>query len=88
MVVLIKTMKNILLIFVIIEFCFSKTISISGSIFNNQGKPSRKAEVKLYTIDESQIGLVKTKFILCIKDNILFNSIPRTSHTVTTLIQL
>jgi len=53
-------MKNTLLIFFIIEFCFSKTISISGSIFNDEGKPSRKAEVKLYTIDESQIGLVKT----------------------------
>ena len=60
MVVLIKTMKNILIILIIIEFCFSKTISISGSIFNDEGKPSRKAEVKLYTIDESQIGLVKT----------------------------
>ena len=53
-------MRNILLVFVIIEICFSKTVSISGSIYNDEGKPSRRAEVKLFTIDESQIGLVKT----------------------------
>ena len=59
-VVLIKTMKNIIVTLLLIEFCFSKTVSISGSIINDEGKPSRKAEVTLFGIDDSPIGLVKT----------------------------
>ena len=53
-------MKNIIIVLLLIEFCFSKTVSISGSIINNEGKPSRKAEVTLFGIDDSPIGLVKT----------------------------
>ena len=53
-------MKNIIFLLLIFEFCFPKTVSISGSIFNNEGKPSRKAEVALFTLDESPIALAKT----------------------------
>ena len=53
-------MKNIIIVLLLIEFCFSKTVSISGSIINGEGKPSRKAEVTLFGIDDSPIGLVKT----------------------------
>lgn len=53
-------MKNIIITLLLIEFCFSKTVSISGSIINDEGKPSRKAEVTLFGIDDSPIGLVKT----------------------------
>ena len=53
-------MKNIIIVLLLIEFCFSKTVSISGSIINDEGKPSRKAEVTLFGIDDSPIGLVKT----------------------------
>ena len=53
-------MKNIIIALLLIEFCYSKTVSISGSIINDEGKPSRKAEVTLFGIDDSPIGLVKT----------------------------
>lgn len=53
-------MKKIIFLVLIFEICLSKTVSISGSVFNNEGKPSRKAEVTLFTLDESPIALTKT----------------------------
>ena len=53
-------MKYILFILLVIEFGFAKTVTISGSIFNDEGKPSRKSEVTLFSIDGAPISMVKT----------------------------
>ena len=53
-------MKYLLYILLVIDLCFAKTVTISGSIFNNEGKPSRKAEVTLLAIDGSPITMMKT----------------------------
>ena len=57
---LIKTMKNLLYILLVIDLCLAKTVTISGSIFNDEGKPSRKAEVTLLAIDGYPITMMKT----------------------------
>ena len=53
-------MKKLLFIFFLFQLCFSNTVSISGSIFNEEGKPSRKALVKLLDINENIFSTVKT----------------------------
>ena len=54
-------MKYLLYILLVIDLCFAKTVTISGSIFNGQGKPSRKSEVTLFSIDgNSPIAMMKT----------------------------
>ena len=53
-------MKYLLYILLVIDLCFAKTVTISGSIFNDEGKPSRKAEVTLLAIDGSPITMMKT----------------------------
>ena len=53
-------MKFLLYILLIIEICFANTVSISGSVFNNKGKPVRKAQVELLNIFDEVISLVKT----------------------------
>ena len=57
---LIKTMKNLLYILLVIDLCLAKTVTISGSIFNGQGKPSRKSEVTLFSVDGAPISMMKT----------------------------
>ena len=53
-------MKKLFFIFFLIQLCFSNTVSITGSIFNEEGKPSRKALVKLLDINENIFSTVKT----------------------------
>ena len=53
-------MKFLLYILFIFEICFANTVSISGSVFNNEGKPSRKAQVELLNIFDEVVSLVKT----------------------------
>mgnify|MGYP005729592973 FL=1 len=53
-------MKKFSFIFFLFQLCFSNTVSITGSIFNEEGKPSRKALVKLLDIDENIFSTVKT----------------------------
>ena len=53
-------MKFLLFLLFIINICFSNTVSISGSIFNNEAKPSRKAEVELLNIFDEVVYVVKT----------------------------
>ena len=53
-------MKKLFFIFFLFQLCFSNTVSISGSIFNEEGKPSRKALVKLLDINENIFSTVKT----------------------------
>ena len=53
-------MKYLLYILLVIDLCFAKTVTISGSIFNDEGKPSRKSEVTLFSIDGSPISMMKT----------------------------
>ena len=53
-------MKFLLFLLFIINICFANTVSISGSIFNDEGKPSRKAEVELLNIFDEVIYVVKT----------------------------
>ena len=53
-------MKFLLFSLFIIDICFANTVSISGSIFNNESKPSRKAQVELLNIFDEVILVVKT----------------------------
>ena len=53
-------MKKLFFIFFLFQLCFSNTVSITGSIFNEEGKPSRKALVKLLDINENIFSTVKT----------------------------
>ena len=53
-------MKYLIYILIVIDLCFAKTVTISGSVFNDEGKPSRKSEVTLFSIDGSPISMMKT----------------------------
>ena len=53
-------MKKFFSILFIFQFCYSNSVSITGSVFNEEGKPSRKALVKLLDIDENIFATVKT----------------------------
>jgi len=53
-------MKFLLFLLFIINIFFANTVSISGSIFNDEGKPSRKAEVELLNIFDEVVYVVKT----------------------------
>ncbi len=53
-------MKYLIYILIVIDLCLAKTVKISGSIFNDEGKPSRKSEVTLFSIDGSPITMMKT----------------------------
>ena len=53
-------MKFLLFLLFIINIGFAKTVSISGSIFNYEAKPSRKAEVELLNIFDEVVYVVKT----------------------------
>ena len=53
-------MKKLFFIFFLFQLCFSNTVSITGSVFNEEGKPSRKALVKLLDINENIFSTVKT----------------------------
>ena len=53
-------MKYLLYILLVIDLCFAKTVTISGSIFNDEGKPSRKSEVTLFLSMVLLITMMKT----------------------------
>ena len=53
-------MKFLLFSLFIINICYGNTVSISGSVFNNESKPSRKAQVELLNIFDEVIFVVKT----------------------------
>mgnify|MGYP000020285532 FL=1 len=53
-------MKKFFSILFLFQFCYSNSVSITGSVFNEEGKPSRKASVKLLDINENIFSTVKT----------------------------
>ena len=53
-------MQKLFFIFFLFQLCYSNTVSITGSVFNEEGKPSRKALVKLLDINENIFSTVKT----------------------------
>ena len=53
-------MKYLIYITFIFGICFSKPVSISGIVFNEEGKPSRKAEVKIFDLNDELISIEKT----------------------------
>ena len=53
-------MKKFFSILFLFQFCYSNSVSITGSVFNEEGKPSRKALVKLLDINENIFSTVKT----------------------------
>ena len=50
------------LIYIIFSFgiCFSKSLSISGIVFNDEGKPSRRAQIKIFDLNDELISIEKT----------------------------
>ena len=53
-------MRILFYIFIFFNFCYSNQISISGTIFNSEGKPSRKAIVTITSLDDLIIATAKT----------------------------
>ena len=53
-------MRILFYIFIFFNFCYSNQVSISGSIFNSEGKPTRKAIVTITSLDDIKIATAKT----------------------------
>ena len=53
-------MKYLIYIIFIFGICFSKPLSISGIVFNDEGKPSRRAQLKIFDLNDELISIEKT----------------------------
>ena len=53
-------MKYLIYILFIFGICFSNPLSISGIIFNDEGKPSRRAQIKILDLNDELISIEKT----------------------------
>ena len=42
------------------EIGVSKPLSISGTVFNDEGKPSRRAQIKIFDLNDQLISIEKT----------------------------
>ena len=53
-------MKYLIYIIFIFGICFSKPLSISGIVLNDEGKPSRRAQIKILDLNDEIISIAKT----------------------------
>ena len=53
-------MKYLIYITFIFGICFSRPVSISGIIYNDEGKPSRRAQIKILDLNDELIAIAKT----------------------------
>ena len=53
-------MKYLIYISFVFGVCFSNPLSISGIIFNDEGKPSRRAQIEIFDLNDELISVAKT----------------------------